>query len=183
MHEFFIDINQYIMKSKFVLAILTLALLTACGGPSVLTLSSPAFQNGEVLPQNYSCDGGEVSPELSISGVPEGTVSLALVVEDPDTFAGTFTHWVVFDIDPTIETIAEDLAPDGSIVGNNSNNESMYYPACPPDDEDAHRYIFKLYALDIMLNGDQTLSGDAFYEAIEGRVLEQAELMATYSRS
>jgi Raf kinase inhibitor-like YbhB/YbcL family protein len=166
------------MKSRLILPTIALVLLTACGGPSVLTLSSPAFQNGDELPQKYTCDANEVNPELDIAGLPSGTESLALILEDPDAPDGTYTHWIVFNIDPATTNIAENSVPEGAFEGSSSDQRATYMPPCPP--EGSHKYIFKLFALDTMIEGNHELNGEALYSAMEGHILEQTELMTTY---
>ena len=115
-----------------------------------MRISSPAFRNGEYLPQQYSRDGGDKSPPLSIEGVPANARSLVLIVDDPDAPGGLFTHWVVFDLDPKTMEIGEDHAPENARQGTNSWGETEYGGPQPPSGE--HRYVFHVYALDTTLD-------------------------------
>lgn len=182
-------------------AILLAALAAGCGGdgeapepdrqPSVaasagdraegrqdMRLTSTAFEPGEPIPQQYSCDGADISPPLAISDVPEGTAALALLMDDPDAPVGTWDHWVAFNL-PVVETIAEDAGSAGT-DGRNSWGNTGYGGPCPPGG--THRYFFRLYALDAALDLDEGAGKQQVLSAIEGHVLAEAELMGTYSR-
>ena len=155
-----------------------------------LTLTSPAFENGGVMPAKYSCDGAGVSPELHISGVPEGARSLVLLVQDPDIPQAvkdrigqhSFDHWVLYTIPPETTIIPEGDIPVGAFEGRNSAGEVGYRPACPPDG--SHRYIFTLYALNRKLAFSQPVPLAEVEKAIanEDGVLEKTELIGTYKR-
>ena len=144
-------------------------------------LRSEAFENGEPIPQKYTCDGEDVSPALSWSGVPDGTVSLALVCDDPDAPSGTFTHWVAWAIDPGAEALAEGGSPPRE--GRNGRGAEGYMGPCPPPGHGPHRYFFRLHAL----KAEPSLEGGADVErlerAVEAEGLGTAELMGTYERS
>ncbi len=151
-----------------------------------LTLTSPAFKEGELIPSKYTCDGENVSPEIHIENIPEGTVSLALVMDDPDIPDSVkqsrgiekFDHWVVYNIPPDTRVI-----PMGEIVGAlglNSKGEATYTGPCPPDRE--HRYIFRLYALSSTLNFIQTPKLYDVEETARGMMVESAELIGKYER-
>jgi Raf kinase inhibitor-like YbhB/YbcL family protein len=145
-----------------------------------LKLTSEAFEHGEQIPRRHSCEGEDVSPPLRWSNVPEGTRSLALVVDDPDAPGGVFTHWLAWGLDPTAEELGEgDPAP---IEGRNDFGTSGYRGPCPPPGHGRHRYVFRLYALD----AEQELAAGAakaeLEQAIEGHVLTIAELVGTYER-
>lgn len=105
-------------------------------------LTSSAFENNGPIPAKYTCDGEGINPPLTIENIPDGTQSLALIVEDPDAPNGTYDHWIVWNIDP-VSHIRENSIP--GISGRNSNGVTGYHPPCPPSG--SHRYIFKLYAL------------------------------------
>lgn len=151
----------------------------ASGVPMVIT--SPAFQNGEAIPRKFTCDGGDVNPEFFIQNVPAGAKSLALIMDDPDAPRGTFTHWVVLNIDPAITVIKEESAPPGSLEVTNSFGKSGYGGPCPGSG--THRYIFKLYALKsgpVNFVKEPTMAEARAYA--EGDMIAKAELMGTYLR-
>ncbi len=143
-----------------------------------MEISSDAFMNNQAIPRQYTCDGSDSSPNLDFNGVPTGTKSLVLIVDDPDAPGGTFDHWILFNIPPQTTGIS----PGGSAgtVGKNSFGNIAYGGPCPPDRE--HRYFFKLYALDAELALQTGTSKKAVEEAMQGHILEQAVLMGTYDR-
>ena len=115
-----------------------------------MKLSSIAFRHGEHIPIQYTRDGNDKSPPLQISEVPPNTRSLALIMDDPDAPRGTFTHWIVFDIDPKTFEVGEDHAPESGRQGANDWGQAEYGGPKPPSGE--HRYFFHLYALDKKLD-------------------------------
>jgi len=145
-----------------------------------MIVRSPAFNHEELIPSKYTCDGEDMSPPLAIDGIPIGTVSLALVVDDPDAPGKTWDHWVLFNVPATTTRFGEGAEKIGT-GGNNSWGKPSYGGPCPPSGE--HRYLFKVYALDTMLD----LAPGAFKEdvmgAMEGHVLESTTLMGRYTRS
>jgi hypothetical protein len=150
----------------------------------MLKLTSPAFDHEDSIPPIYTCDGENINPPLQISGVPEGTKSLALIVEDPDVPLslkpdGMFDHWIIFNLEPEDQTIAEDVGEIG-IPGENTRGELNYTGPCPPDKE--HRYFFKLFALNAPVDLLEGATKEELMEAMEGHILESAELMGTYER-
>lgn len=147
--------------------------------PGVLSLSSPAFADNATMPQQYTCDGDNVSPPLIIEGHPEGTESLALTVVDIDVGDGGFVHWTVFNMDPATPAVAEGTIPGAGEQGVTSRGQPGYFGPCPPSGE--HRYVFTLYALDTTLALDNTATIDDITAAIEGHVLDRAQLTALYA--
>lgn len=156
-----------------------------------LTLTSSAFENGGVIPSKYTCDGDRLlNPPLSISGVPEGTKSLVLLMDDPDIpevfkkerGIDAFDHWVLYAIPPETTQIPEG-APLGS-SGLNSAGTSGYTGPCPPPEYEPtkHRYIFKLYALSGTLNFIKEPTLSEVKQAVEGMVIDETELTGTYDR-
>ena len=118
-----------------------------------MKLSSTAFENSASIPQKFTCDGANINPELRISEVPDGAKSLVLIIDDPDATGGvTWDHWVVWNIDPKTSMIAENSVPTGVIQGTTSFGDQKYGGPCPPRGSKPHRYMFKLYALDTVLN-------------------------------
>lgn len=151
------------------------------------TLTSPAFEHEGVIPREYTCDGENVSPELRIAGVPEGTVSLALIVEDPDVPAAVrddrmFNHWVLFNIDPATAVIEQGSTP--GTLGANTRGVAVYTGPCPPPqfEPPEHRYFFMLYALDVRIDEQEGASKEAVKASMKGHILAKAELMGRYAR-
>lgn len=146
----------------------------------VMKISSSAFQHNQAIPAKYGCDGENISPPLTISEVFEGAKSLALIADDPDVPAGTWVHWTVWNIDPATTEIAENSVPEGVVEGITSFGSAGYGGPCPPSGE--HRYFFKLYALDTILELGADADKAALETAMEGHILAQAELIGLYSR-
>lgn len=154
---------------------------------STLILNTSAFENGQTIPSKYTCDGDNVSPPLAIAGVPEGTKSFALIMDDPDVpkqlkLDGVFDHWVLFNIPADIREIPE--GGSMGVAGANSAGKDAYTGACPPAqyEPSEHRYFLKLYALDLKLDLRAGASKKDVLMAIEGHVIGQAELVGRYKR-
>lgn len=147
---------------------------------NIMTITSPAFKNGGPLAQAYSCDGAGTNPPLIFSDVPFAAKSLVLIADDPDAPRGTFTHWVIYNIDPKVREIPTEGVPRTATVGNNDFGQAEYGPVCPPSG--THRYFFRLYALDTDLNLPAG-SGRAKVEAaMKGHIIAQSEIYATYKK-
>lgn len=146
-----------------------------------LQLTSSAFVNNSQIPPKYTCDGDDVNPPLNIAGRPEGTQSLALIVDDPDAPAGTWDHWLVWNIDLGTTEIGENSLPAGAAQGVNSFGNSAWGGPCPPPGP-AHRYVFKLYALDSRPNLEEGATKVELEQAMEGRILAQTQLVGRYGR-
>lgn len=149
-----------------------------------LTLTSPAFEMNGTIPALYTCDGKGISPELIFSNIPEGTLGLALTMEDPDVpksvrADGMWNHWIVWNMSPTTIRIGEGGIPPG-IVGKNTGGKAAYGGPCPPDRE--HRYIFTLYALDAILSLPQGSTKEELLQALSGHIIEQTQLIGRYNR-
>ena len=149
------------------------------------TLISPAFGEGEAIPTRYTCDGEDISPPLRWEGVPAEARSLALIMDDPDAPAGTWVHWVLYNLPVKRQELAEAIPADAELVGGgrhgrNSWGRLGYGGPCPPSG--THRYFFKMYALDTVLDLEPGADKEQLLEAMEGRVLARAELMGTYRR-
>lgn len=144
-----------------------------------LTVKSPAFENNKFIPVKYTCDGDEINPSLTIEGIPQGTKTLALIVDDPDAPSGTFDHWIVWNIPPTGK-IEENSVP--GTQGLNSAGQHSYIGMCPPSG--THRYFFKVYALDTKLDlkPESTKKKD-LEKAMHGHVLSKGELIGLYNRN
>lgn len=141
------------------------------------SISSPAFEPGGLIPATYTCDGEGINPPLRFTGIPEGTRSLVLIVDDPDAPGGTYDHWLVWDIPPAAE-IPAGRRP--GISGNNSDGKTGYHPPCPPEGE--HRYFFYAYALDAELHLHPGAGRSELEGAIQGHILGNAELMGRYTK-
>jgi hypothetical protein len=156
------------------------------------TVSSPAFRHNAYIPERYACGSEDVSPELKWSGLPEGAKSVAVIMDDPDAPPGTWVHWILFNILPSAKGLKENAAktevlPDGSrhgrVWGVNEDDFSRigYYGPCPPPGK-PHRYFFKVYALDKLLDLPAGTAKGALLKAMEGHVLARAELVGLYKR-
>jgi Raf kinase inhibitor-like YbhB/YbcL family protein len=147
---------------------------------TIMKIESPAFENNQPIPSKYTCDGEDINPPLKISDVPENSKSLVLIVDDPDAPFGTFTHWIVWNIDPKTSFVEENSVPDGAIVGVNDFGKNFYGGPCPPSG--THHYHFKLYALDTTLNLDKNSKKKDLEKAMENHILEKAEIIGIYKR-
>ncbi|MBM4366275.1 MAG: YbhB/YbcL family Raf kinase inhibitor-like protein [Deltaproteobacteria bacterium] len=145
--------------------------------PVVFELSSTAFTQGATIPARHTCTGDDLSPPLSWTAPPEGTASLALVVDDPDAPRRTWQHWLVWNIPPTTRQLGEALGLDQHVQGTNDFKKLGYGGPCPPPGHGAHRYFFRLYALDVMLGLPAGASRAELDAAIKGHVIASAELM------
>ena len=150
-----------------------------------LTILSSAFKEGEFIPKKFTCDSENVSPPLSWSGIPSNSKSLALICDDPDAPRGTWVHWVLFNIPPKTEALAEGVAQrstlkDGSRQGMNDSHLIGYDGPCPPGG--VHRYYFKLYALDTDLALESGVTKAQLLKAMEGHVIAEGMLMGRYKR-
>jgi Raf kinase inhibitor-like YbhB/YbcL family protein len=141
-------------------------------------ISSDAFEDGASIPSRHTCDGANVSPPLSFAGAPQGTRSLALVVDDPDAPVGTFTHWLAWGIDASAEGLEEGEAAPRE--GRNGFGTTGYAGPCPP--RGRHRYFFRLHALDSELDLRPGADRDHLDRALDGHLLETAELVGSYER-
>lgn len=155
-----------------------------------LSLTSPAFSSSASIPSQFTCDAENVSPPLLISGVPDGTKSLALLMDDPDIpqvfkqerGIDSFDHWTLFNIPPATTEIAQ--SGSAGTAGANGAGKNQYTGPCPPREYEPseHRYFFKLFALDTMLDLPAGASKADVLRAMEGHVVAQAELMGKYKR-
>ena len=141
-----------------------------------MKLTSPSFANNGYIPQKFSCHGAEISPELLIEGIPGSAKTLALLVVDPDAPSGAWTHWIVYNM-PLVSRIPEAGAPGEK--GMNSSGKASYDGPCPPSG--VHHYIFKIFALDSELKFNKPPDRKAFEKAIEGHVIEEAELIGLFA--
>ncbi|KKL18498.1 hypothetical protein LCGC14_2474920 [marine sediment metagenome] len=150
-----------------------------------IKVTSTAFKDGDMIPSLYTCDGKDISPEITFSDAPKETVSFALIADDPDAPMGTWVHWVLYNLPAATLALAEAVPldaelPDGSRHGRNSWGRLGYGGPCPPGG--THRYFFKLYALDAELELAAGASKEQLLAAMNGHVLASTETMGVYSR-
>lgn len=147
-------------------------------GGAKMKLTSPAFEHNALIPKKFTGQGEDVSPALVIENIPEGTKSLALIVDDPDAPMGTWVHWVVYDIS-VVSRIEENGIPGKQ--GINDFRRKDYGGPNPPSG--THRYFFKIYALNAMLELKEGVSKKELEKALQGHILDKAELIGLYKRS
>lgn len=145
-----------------------------------MEIISPVFLNNQNIPGKYTCDGDGVNPPLEFKDVSKEAMSLALIMDDPDAPAGTWVHWTLWNIDPSTTSIGENSVPPKAIAGQTSSGQNIYGGPCPPSG--AHRYFFKLYALDTKLSLSSFSLKEDLEKAMQGHVIRQAELVGLYSR-
>ncbi len=150
-----------------------------------LQVRSSAFREGGMIPQKYACDGEDISPPLSWEAVPEGTRSIALIMDDPDAPRGTFVHWVLYDLPANVRELPENVPGDenlssGARQGRNSLGKIGYGGPCPPSG--THRYFFKVYALDAQTNLAPGKTKEDLLKTMEGHILAQGQIMGRYKK-
>lgn len=170
-------------------------LVAACASPDpggaedraddvgTIEVTSAAFEEGATIPTRFTCDGADVSPPLSWSGVPVDAVELVVVVEDPDAPRGTFVHWIVAGIDPMLDRLATGEVPDGAVEGVNDFGEAGHRGPCPPVGDDPHRYRFVVHALGAASELRDRATADEVREAVAGHTIATGELTADYGRA
>ncbi len=151
-----------------------------------LNLTSTAFEHGGSIPEKHSCKGEDVSPTLKWDEAPKGTVTFALIMEDPDAPGGTFLHWVIYNIPKETRELKDIPAlqknlKNGAIQGENDFNRIGYNGPCPPEGEE-HRYFFRLYALKKKLPPESANSIEAFYQSLNGFVIDRSEYMGRFRK-
>lgn len=167
MRKVFIFLGIFLMAGR----------LIAAGEDIVMKLKSSEFENNEYIPKRFTCLGENINPALIIEDIPAGTVSLAVILDDPDAPGGDWVHWVMFDM-PIISKIEENSAPGRQ--GINDSGRMRYDGPCPPFG--IHRYVFKLYALDINLNLAEGVTKADLEKAMSGRILAKAELTGLFKK-
>lgn len=145
-----------------------------------LKLSSAAFQHNGLIPSKYTCEGADINPPLMIQNVPPTAKSLALIVDDPDAPAGTWVHWVLWNISSSTKDLKENAIPQSAEQGMNDFRKRSYGGPCPPSG--THRYFFKLYALDTMLTLGPKTTKTSLEKAMKGHIVAQGELIGLYKR-
>ena len=144
-----------------------------------LVVKTPAFENNKLIPAKYTCDGDNVNPPLTIEDVPAETKSIVLIIDDPDASAGTWNHWLVWNISPATRKIEENTVP--GTEGITTYRRHAYGGPCPPSG--THRYFFKVYALDMELDLNPNSRENDVEKAMEGHTLAKGELLGLYHRT
>lgn len=149
-----------------------------------MKLNSSVFKEGDIIPSAYTCEGKNINPPLEITGAPPNAKSLVLIMDDPDVPKtlrpdGMYDHWIVFNMPPNTHKIAEHSIPYG-IQGKSTNGKNQYVGPCPPDRE--HRYFFKLYALDTLLDLPAGATKKEVEKAMHGHIIAQCQLMGRYEQ-
>lgn len=140
---------------------------------------SSAFSHQGVIPTKYTCFGENINPPLQFFEVPSQAKSLLLIVDDPDAPNNAFVHWIIFNMPPNITEIAENTEPEG-VEGKTSFGKPGYGAPCPPSG--THRYVFHVYALDALLDLDETADKQTILSVLDGHVIEQAELIGLVTK-
>jgi Raf kinase inhibitor-like YbhB/YbcL family protein len=159
--------------------------VSSTGSPTAFTLNVASLAPGSVLPDVYSCKGTSESPEVSWDGIPSGTKSLVLILDDPDAPAGTFTHWIVYNIPPVKGSLTRaqpgaKVLANGAQQGDTSAGSRGYFPVCPPVGT-THLYVFHLYAVDMDIT-QPTADRDSIDWALSGHTIAKTEFSATFTR-
>lgn len=169
--------------SKKIVLMLGWCMYSAClGGSMNIAIITQEFKNGDLIPTEYTCDGLNSSPTVWWDHVPEQTRSLALICQDPDAPGGVWDHWIIFNIPPHVTELNKNVRPEDipAVYGTNSWGKSAYGGPCPPSG--THRYFFMLYALDKELSLTANATKKDILKAIEGHVIQRAQIMGTYQR-
>lgn len=177
--------NREAPAKRLMVFVIALGLLMACQPPAIDTanaakfkLSSPAFEDSGLIPQKYTCQGDNVSPELNWSEAPANTKSFALIMDDPDAPHGTFTHWMLHDIPAT----TSELQAHAGTALRNSFGRAAYGGPCPPPGHGPHRYVFTLYAIDVPALGVRGKTRASLEQAVRAHTLGTARLIGRYER-
>jgi len=145
-----------------------------------MKISSAAFENNSFIPSKYTCEGQEINPPLEFRDVPEDTKSLLLIVDDPDAPMKTWVHWTIWNIDAKTTQVLQNSCPKGAVEGITSFGRTGYGGPCPPSG--THRYFFKLFALDKMLDLSPNSYARDIESTIEGHIIRKAELIGLYKK-
>lgn len=170
------------MLKRILMALAIIGLFNTGDNAMAFTLTSTAFSNGNTIPAKYTCDGANISPPLQWQDVPHDTQTFALIMDDPDAPAGTWDHWLLYNIPNNIQQLAEDIKilPADTQIGLNSWRRQKYDGPCPP--HGTHRYMFKLYALNNKLDLKDKISKAELMSAIKKHLLDVAILEGRYIR-
>ncbi|MCZ7384159.1 MAG: YbhB/YbcL family Raf kinase inhibitor-like protein [Candidatus Methanoperedens sp.] len=181
------------MSFKLLLLILMLTIISGCiakekevNNMEKISISSEAFNDGGTIPDEYTCEGEDISPPLSWQGLPDGTKSIALIMDDPDASGRAFVHWVIYNIPGSTQKLSKGIPrkeklADGSLQGMTDFGKAGYGGPCPPLGK-PHRYFFKIYAIDKILDLPSKASKEDVETAMKGHILAQGELIGKYAR-
>lgn len=150
-----------------------------------IKITSTSFEEGGMIPKKYTCDGENISPQLAWTSVPDSAKSLTLISDDPDAPVGTWVHWVLYNLPASVKELSENIPmqkvlANGAKQGTNDFRRIGYGGPCPPGG--THRYYFKLYALDTMLNLEAGATKSDVLKALQGHILAHGQLMGKYKR-
>jgi Raf kinase inhibitor-like YbhB/YbcL family protein len=170
----------------FLALVLACLLAQAQQGAHTLQLTSSGFTSGSAIPNQFTCKGSDISPALQWSGAPANTASFAIIMDDPDAPAGTWVHWVIWNLPAATRSLPEGVPkreklPDGARQGRNSFEKVGYNGPCPPAGQ-THRYFFRLYALDKGFSVEPYGGGTNVQVAMQGHILAQTEYMGTFHK-
>jgi Raf kinase inhibitor-like YbhB/YbcL family protein len=184
---------EVIVKMGFKLAMFSLIILLGAGCISKeevnmekISISAEGFKDGTTIPDIYTCKGKDISPSISWNGIPAGTKSIALIMDDPDAPGGTFVHWILYNVPAQTQKLLEGMThdktlADGSMQGMTDFGRTGYGGPCPPPGK-PHRYFFKIYALDSMINLPPGASKKQLENAMAGHILAKGEIVGIYKR-
>jgi Raf kinase inhibitor-like YbhB/YbcL family protein len=148
-----------------------------------MDIKSSAFKEGGIIPTKYTCEGDNVNPFLEFASVPQGTKTLALVVDDPDSsHGGVWDHWILWNIPASTRYIEEDTIPHDAVIGKTSFGSNRWGGPCPPEGAKPHRYRFKAYALDTSLELLPETGREGLETAMAGHILAEAKIEAVFMR-
>lgn len=175
-----------VLGGVFLAVVFSLFLGTTADAAGKLEVTSSAFEEGSSIPSDFTCDGEELSPPIQWVSAPVGTKGFAVVVSDPDAPSGNWVHWMIYDLSPELDQLpsgipAEAVIPGGGFQGKNDFGKMGYGGPCPP--QGAHRYFFKVYALDKILHLEPGVSKEQLEQAMRGHILAEGSLMGRYERS
>lgn len=148
-----------------------------------LVIKSSAFKNNGLIPEKHTCDGENVNPFIEILNAPAETKSLVLIMDDPDATGGvTWVHWLLWNMESKTHYIPEDNVPGNALLGTTSFEKIGYGGPCPPRGNKPHRYMFKVYALDVELDLNEGAFKEELLKAMEGHVLDEGLITGLYGR-
>ncbi|MDO8572664.1 MAG: YbhB/YbcL family Raf kinase inhibitor-like protein [bacterium] len=145
-----------------------------------MEIHSPIFKSGDDIPPQYTCDGEDINPPLTFDAIPVDAKSLVIIMDDPDSPTGTWTHWLLWNISPNTKEIGEGSVPRGAVQGGTTFGASGYGGPCPGHGK--HRYFFKCYALDVVLDIPEGSKKEILMESMKGHILAEAEMYGCYQR-
>jgi len=179
------NMNKYLTYFVIFGIIIIIIVPLISGNKIDIKVSSTAFKEGELIPSKFTCDGENISPQIAWTNFPKSTESFVLISDDPDAPVGTWVHWVVYNIPASCTELKEKFPKDekfdnGIMQGTTDFRKTGYGGPCPPSG--THRYYFKIYALDVILNVKSGLTKKEILKEIEGHIIAEGQLMGKYKR-